>query len=149
VEQALEVCRQRFRDHSVNLVLPEIDPALLVACREVQIEQVLLNLLQNAFDAVMEQTGEKWIRLDVAIYGRSAVVSVTDSGPGIPAEIKERVMEPFFTTKGVGKGTGLGLSISQTIIAEHGGSLELTEKSAHTCFSFALPLAQEAEALCG
>jgi C4-dicarboxylate-specific signal transduction histidine kinase len=145
VEQALEVCKQRFKDHSVDLLLPDIDPALFVSCREVQIEQVLLNLLQNAFDAVMEQEREKWIRLDVAVQGGSAIFSVIDSGPGVPPELTARIMEPFFTTKEVGKGTGLGLSISETIMEEHGSRLELTENTGHTCFSFALPLAQESE----
>ncbi len=140
VEETLEACRERFREHSVNLCLPVIDPALSVSCREVQIAQVLLNLLQNAYDAVMEQTGDRWIRLDVAVQDRSVAFSVIDSGPGIPLELKTRIMEPFFTTKEVGKGTGLGLSLSAAIVEEHGGKLELTEEGGHTCFSFRLPM---------
>ncbi len=142
VEEALEVCKERFRHYSVNLLLPNIDPALCISCREIQIAQVLLNLLQNAFDAVMEQVAEKWIRLDVAVRDGSVVFSVIDSGPGVPPELTARIMEPFFTTKEVGKGTGLGLSLSRTIIEEHGGTLELREESGHTCFSFRLPRSQ-------
>jgi C4-dicarboxylate-specific signal transduction histidine kinase len=148
VEETLEVCKQRFKDQSVNLILPSIDPALCVSCREVQIAQVLLNLLQNALDAAMEQAGERWVRLDVAVQDAWVVFSIIDSGPGIPAELKTRIMEPFFTTKEVGKGTGLGLSLSRAIVEEHGGKLELTEEAGHTCFSFRLPLAQKAEAAC-
>jgi two-component system, chemotaxis family, CheB/CheR fusion protein len=148
VEEALELCKQHIKDHSVNLILPSIDPALCVSCREVQIAQVLLNLLQNAFDAVMEQAGERWIRLDVAVQNGSVVFSIVDSGAGIPAELRTRIMEPFFTTKEVGKGTGLGLSLSQTIVEEHGGKLEFTEETGHTCFSFRLPLAQQTKAAC-
>jgi two-component system CheB/CheR fusion protein len=148
VEEALEVCKQRFKDHSVNLLLPSIDPTLCVLCREVQVAQVLLNLLQNAFDAVIEQAGERWIRLDVAAQDSSAVFSVIDSGPGIPPELQTRIMEPFFTTKEVGKGTGLGLSLARTIVEEHGGKLELTEETGHTCFSFRLPLSQKEEVVC-
>jgi signal transduction histidine kinase len=132
----------------VNLIVSSIDPALSISCREVQIAQVLLNLLENAFDAVMEQQGEKWIRIEVAVQAGSVVLSVIDSGPGIPPELKTRIMEPFFTTKEVGKGTGLGLSLSRAIVEEHGGKLELTEEAGHTCFSFRLPLAQKAEAAC-
>jgi len=143
VEEVIEVCRERFKDHSVNLIQPSFDSDLYVSCREVQIAQVLLNLLQNALDAVMEQAGEKWVRLNVAKQDGAAVFSIIDSGPGIPAELKTRIMEPFFTTKEVGKGTGLGLSLSRAIIEEHGGKLELTEEAGHTCFSFRLPLAQK------
>jgi C4-dicarboxylate-specific signal transduction histidine kinase len=121
---------------------------LTVLCREVQIGQVLLNLLQNAFDAVVSQTGEKWIRLDVTEDGDSAVFSVTDSGPGVPTELRNKIMEPFFTTKAVGSGVGLGLSLSRTMIEEHGSKLKLTEDAGHTSFSFSLALAQKEQAVC-
>jgi C4-dicarboxylate-specific signal transduction histidine kinase len=144
VEQALELCKERFRVHSVRLDTPRVDPALHISCREVQIVQVLLNLLQNAFDAVVECEGDRWIRLDVACSEHSAVFDVIDSGPGVPPELKARIMEPFFTTKPVGKGTGLGLSLSKAIVDEHGGELNLCERDNHTCFSLLLPRFQGA-----
>jgi len=143
VEETLEMCRERFRSRSVKLLIPQIDPALKVVCREVQIAQVLLNLLQNAFDAVADEPGERWVRLDVAVRENALQFSVTDSGPGVPAELKTRIMEPFFTTKDVGKGTGLGLSLSTTIAEEHGGKLELTDEAGHTCFCLTLPIISE------
>ena len=103
-----------------------------------QIAQVLLNLLQNAFDAVTECPGEKWIRLEVTGHEQSAVFAVIDNGPGVPPNLKARIMDPFFTTKPVGKGTGLGLSLSKAIVEEHGGELTLSEFEGHTCFSFFL-----------
>jgi PAS domain S-box-containing protein len=148
VEETLEVCKELFKNYSVALLLPSIDPALCVSCREVQIEQVLLNLLQNAFDAVVEQAGERWVRLNVAVQEGSVVFSVIDSGPGVPPELRTRIMEPFFTTKEVGKGAGLGLSLSRTIVEEHGGTLELTEEAGHPCFSFRLSLAHQTEPAC-
>ena len=144
VEQALELCKERFRVHSVRLETPKVDPALHIFCREVQIAQVLLNLLQNAFDAVIECEGDRWVRLEVASDAQSAAFDVIDSGPGVPADLKVRIMEPFFTTKPVGKGTGLGLSLSKGIVDEHGGELKLCEKDNHTCFSVLLPLVQGA-----
>jgi C4-dicarboxylate-specific signal transduction histidine kinase len=143
VDQALELCRERFREHSVRLDTPAVDPGLRVFCREVQIAQVLLNLLQNAFDAVVECAGDKWIRLEVTRREKSAVFAVIDSGPGVPPDLKARIMDPFFTTKPVGKGTGLGLSLSKSIVEEHGGELTLSEFENHTCFSFSLPQGAE------
>jgi C4-dicarboxylate-specific signal transduction histidine kinase len=148
VGRALDVCAERFRQNSVDLLTSPIDPELRLRCREVQISQLLVNLLQNAFDAVEERQGEKWVRLEVADYGESVIIAVIDSGNGVPAELKERIMEPFFTTKPVGKGTGLGLSLSRQIAAEHGGTLKLGEWDGHTCFSLGLPVIHDARAAC-
>jgi signal transduction histidine kinase len=76
------------------------------------------------------------------------VFSIIDSGPGVPPELKTKIMEPFFTTKEVGKGIGLGLSLSRTIVEEHGGKLKLTDEAGHPCFSFRIPLAHKAEPVC-
>jgi C4-dicarboxylate-specific signal transduction histidine kinase len=148
VQETLEVCEERFKSHSINLLLPKIDPAVMVSCRDVQIGQVLFNLLQNAFDAIVDLPGERWIRLEVTLDAGSAVFSIIDSGPGVPAELKTKIMEPFFTTKEVGKGIGLGLSLSRTIVEEHGGKLKLTDEAGHPRFSFRIPLAHKAEPVC-
>jgi PAS domain S-box-containing protein len=145
LEETLEVCRAWFKANTVKLLLPKHIPELIVYCREVQIGQILLNLLQNAFDAVVEQEGERWVRLDVTARDDSVVISVTDSGPGVPLELRPRIMEPFFTTKPVGKGTGLGLSLSKNIAEEHGGRLEYREDDGRTRFSLVLPMVRDAE----
>ncbi|MGB7849068.1 MAG: PAS domain S-box protein [Candidatus Acidiferrum sp.] len=143
MEHILELSRERFRMHSVRLSCSPIDTNLQVPCREVQIAQVILNLLQNAFDAVVETTGDKWVEIQVRAGADSVVVSVIDSGPGVPVNIRDRIMEPFFTTKPVGKGMGLGLSLARSIARQHGGDLTLSEHLGHTCFSLALPLRTE------
>jgi PAS domain S-box-containing protein len=143
VEETLEMCRERFRIKAVKLIVPEIDPSLKVTCREVQIAQVLLNLLQNAFDAVVDEPGDRWVRLEVNRNEKDLTFAVSDSGPGVPPEFKSRIMEPFFTTKSVGKGIGLGLSLSTSIAEEHGGKLELIEEGGHTCFCLTLPMTKE------
>jgi PAS domain S-box-containing protein len=140
VAQALDLCKERFRTHSVDLRIAPIDPGICIECREGQISQILINLLQNSFDAVQEHAGEKWVCLEVAVHDNIATLSVTDSGDGVPPELKSRIMEPFFTTKPVGKGTGLGLSLSKRIAEEHGGTLEMGERGGHTCFSLLLPI---------
>jgi C4-dicarboxylate-specific signal transduction histidine kinase len=107
----------------------------------VQISQVLLNLLNNAFDAVTLQTvdasergGKSWVQLDVAADERWLEISVINSGTKISRDLAQQVMRPFFTTKPAGKGTGLGLSISRSIAETNGGSLSLDLAGEHTRF---------------
>ena len=139
VDETLELCAERFRAHNINLVVSAIDPDAVINCREAQICQVLLDLLQNAYDELVDREGERWVKLDVAYCAGWVVFSVSDSGAGISPENRAHIMEPFFTTKPVGKGTGLGLSISRSIALEHGGTLELDEESPYTCFRLKLP----------
>lgn len=143
IEQALELCRERFRIHSIRLVPPKVDSGLRVLCREVQIVQILLNLLQNAFDAISSVDGDRWIAIEVGVQEHNVVLSVIDSGRGIAPELRKRIMEPFFTTKPPGKGTGLGLSLSRSIAQDHGGELQYEERDGHTCFSLILPAPEE------
>lgn len=138
LEEALDLCRARFFHFGVELRVPAIPEYVQIRCRPSQVLQVLLNLLNNAFDAVQDQ-GEKWVEVGLQLEDRWVELSITDSGHGIPTEVARSMMKPFFTTKAVGKGTGLGLSISSRIIAEHGGSLRLEESCAHTRFLVRLP----------
>lgn len=140
VDETLELCGERFRAQNIRLAISAVDPGAVIICREAQICQVLLNLLQNAFDELVDREGDRWVELDVTLDASWVTFSVRDSGLGIAPENRPHIMEPFFTTKEVGRGTGLGLSISRSIALEHGGSLELDEKSPHTCFRLKLPL---------
>ena len=110
-----------------------------------QISQVLINLLNNSFDAV---TGlpVRYIRISARPIHEAendkVEMSIVDSGPKIPAELSERIFQPFFTTKGVGKGTGLGLSLSKGIIEAHDGTIRLDTASRETRFVITLPVHQ-------
>jgi PAS domain S-box-containing protein len=139
ISETLAFCSERFRNQGVALEVTPT-PGLEIECRSTQLSQVLLNLLNNAFDAVCNLP-EKWVKLDVAILPMDQVqISITDSGGGIPGYILDKLMQPFFTTKEVGKGTGLGLSVSQGIIQDHFGSLEVDKKCKNTRFLITLPL---------
>jgi signal transduction histidine kinase len=140
VDSTLDLCSERFKKRSIALnVQCPID--VTVKCRAVQLEQVLLNLLTNAFDAV-ENLEEKWVSLDVWEGSGAILVNVTDSGKGIPPPVRERLMQPFFTTKGPGRGTGLGLSVSMGMIEGQGGRLYYDPDCANTKFVIELPLVQ-------
>lgn len=138
IEETLEFCRQRFYNHGIEIELSEIDPDLEIECRLIQIEQVLLNLLNNSFDAIQDLE-DKWIKISVKDFEKNIEIHVTDSGRGIDPAIAEQIMMPFFTTKEVGKGTGLGLSISAGILRSHGGQLLLKKDSPNTTFVMQLP----------
>ena len=141
VDDTLEICRERFRSHQITLdvVLPPED--LTISCRASQIAQVLLNLLNNAHDAVVEmgEQKEKWVRLGVDKTTDGIRILITDCGNGIPEKVREKLFQSFFTTKGFGKGTGLGLSLSRKIIEGHGGTLEINTSSPNTQFVILLP----------
>jgi C4-dicarboxylate-specific signal transduction histidine kinase len=140
VNDTLSFCRERILNHSVSLRIPTSIPTFEINCRATQISQVLLNLLNNSFDAISEHTGEKWISLDFEVTPLKLRMKVTDSGNGIPPEVIDRMMQPFFTTKEAGKGTGLGLSISKGIIEEHRGTLSYDSTCKNTCFVIELPV---------
>ena len=120
-----------------------------VTCHGGQINQVVLNLVVNAAHAIADKvkgTPEMGlITVKTCIEDKFAVVSVSDTGGGIPEAIRKRIFEPFFTTKEVGKGTGQGLSIAHNVIKAHGGTLTfVTEIGKGTTFTVRLPLLDQA-----
>ncbi|MEW6721181.1 MAG: ATP-binding protein [Thermodesulfobacteriota bacterium] len=102
------------------------------------LEQVLLNLLSNAVQAMEGRNGERRIRVTSAMENGEIAITVADTGPGIPEELRDKVFEPFFTTRG--SGTGIGLSISRKIVTEHGGTLRAgTCEGGGALFTILLP----------
>lgn len=141
INETLNLCLERFKNHNIEVRL-EFDPYLVVECRTIQLSQVLINLLNNSFHAIRDLP-EKWIEIRSEEVGSDYFrLIVTDSGLGIPPEIVNKIMQPFFTTKKIGEGTGLGLSISKGIVEEHGGTLSLDTTSKHTRFVIEMPRKQ-------
>ena len=140
VDNALALCSEKFKERGVELRVDVPENAGSIECRAAQIEQVLLNLISNAIDAV-ESLPNAWVSLQVRPSGNEVLIAVSDCGKGIAQNIVDRIMEPFFTTKEVGKGTGLGLSISAGLLTSHQGSLTVDRDCANTCFVVTLPRA--------
>jgi PAS domain S-box-containing protein len=140
IAETLTLCEQRIRKHGINFDLAAIPDDLKIRCRPTQVSQVLLNLLNNSYDAV--QSAEKpWIKVELKMEKDKVAIAVCDSGKGIPPDVVQRIFNPFFTTKPVGKGTGLGLSISRSIVEAHGGALFYDDTAKNTRFVMTLPRA--------
>ncbi|HYP87210.1 MAG TPA: ATP-binding protein, partial [Polyangiaceae bacterium] len=122
IESVLTILGHRLKDR-ITLQL-ELEPPDMLDCFPSLLNQVLLNLVANSIDAI---EGDGTITIRAGAHGDDFVIAVVDSGSGIPAEVRDRVLEPFFTTKPVGEGTGLGLSIAYSIMKKHSGSLELSD----------------------
>ena len=144
VDQCVELQGSRFERHNVELRLSVPSDLPYIECREAQVGQIITNLLNNAFDAVLQSKGEeRYVLLAVEKEDAWLHVEVSDSGSGIDEKVKAHLMEPFFTTKPVGLGMGIGLSLSKAIAEEHGGTLTLYADAPNTCFRLTLPLSPE------
>ncbi|EQC51282.1 sensor histidine kinase [Bacteriovorax sp. DB6_IX] len=136
VKDTLEYYKEKFRKNDVQFqVFYNYD--CLVNVREVELCQVLINILNNANDAV-STVPKKWINVHLEDGGDFALIKVSDSGPGVSSENIEKIFNPFYTTKEVGKGTGLGLSISKDAMEQMGGDLSLETDSEVTSFTLKL-----------
>lgn len=133
LDETIVLCEEKFRNRGVLLKYAKFPDHLSLKCRPVQISQIILNLLQNGLDAV-EHLPERWVEISYEENHYGLEVRVTDSGGGIPEHIREKILQPFFTTKEVGKGTGLGLSISKGIMDAHHGELHIDTNCSNTRF---------------
>ena len=138
LQQTLVILRHRLRDIEVRTEIADDLPEIEAFGSE--LNQVWTNLIDNAIDA-MDGRGTLDIRAapEPTAGGTGVLVEVCDSGSGIPPEIVQRIFEPFYTTKEPGRGTGLGLHISHTVIARHGGRIEVDSRPGRTCFVVSLP----------
>lgn len=145
IEDTIQLCVERLSTYSIELKQDYSGIANVnILGRSPQIMQVLLNLLNNAVDAVLPLE-EKWIEIKASKTDKAVVIKVIDSGHGINDHLLSKIMHPFFTTKEPGKGTGLGLSISKGIIDEHRGELYYQKNYPNTCFVIELPILKKSE----
>lgn len=143
IEELLNLVKARIIDRGIDITV-ECDENVQAWGNEVQISQVLINLINNSVDAI-EKTEPKWINLIVKPKGEMLEFSITDSGNGISPEFREKIFQPFYTTKEIGKGTGLGLSIAHGIIKSHLGHIEVDANSPNTRIAFTIPMTNPTE----
>ena len=122
VERAISLVREQIRLRQIEVQVHFPDEEVIVIGNDIQLEQVVINLLTNARDA-LANAERKVITITCTMEAESVALRVRDTGPGIPADFEQRIFDPFFTTKEVGAGTGLGLSITYGIIKDHQGTI--------------------------
>jgi len=143
IESAMSLISARAKNSNIKLVRAFGENIPHIFANSNQLQQVIINLANNAFDAMgergtltirargLEENGKRWVE-----------IRVEDTGTGIPEEIRSRIFEPFFTTKEAGKGTGLGLGLCYEIVKNTGGTITFTtEAGKGTCFTVRLPAA--------
>lgn len=142
VLNTLDLCDAKFRLANIEVITKGLDLEAQVFCKSEELSQVVLNLLNNAHDAVKD-SDPRQIIIEMTKNETKCQLKISDTGPGVPKDIREKIFTPFFTTKSSEEGTGLGLSISKKIIADCKGEFFLAENESRTCFQINLPLAED------
>jgi C4-dicarboxylate-specific signal transduction histidine kinase len=143
IQRSLSLMQEQLRLRQIGVELELPPDSVTVHGNPIQLEQVFINLLTNARDALVDSP-ERVIRIACEIREPFLHVTFSDSGPGIPPGLEQRIFDPFFTTKEVGAGTGLGLSITYGIITEHAGTVSVESRDGQGArFLLELPLASE------
>ena len=148
LEQTLVILRHKLKGVEVTIELADDLPEIEAFGSE--LNQVWTNIVDNAVDA-MDGRGRLWLTATRDPGGTGVIVSICNSGPPIPDEVRARLFEPFYTTKEPGRGTGLGLHISHNVVVRHGGRIEVASESERTCFTVTLPsqISREAQPTSG
>jgi C4-dicarboxylate-specific signal transduction histidine kinase len=143
IERSLLLVQEQLRLRAIEVELELCPDELIVLANPIQLEQVFINLLTNARDALSDAK-RKTIRIASSRDDERIRITFSDTGPGIPLELQQRIFDPFFTTKEVGTGTGLGLSITYSILKEYGGEISVVSRPGMgATFLVELPFADE------
>src|SRR5881398_1516058 len=143
IERSLLLVEEQLRLRGIEVELELCPDELLVLANPIQLEQVFINLLTNARDALAD-SNRKTIRIASSRAEERIRIAFSDTGPGIPSDVEQRIFDPFFTTKEVGTGTGLGLSITYSILKEYGGEISVTSRAGKgATFLVELPFTDE------
>lgn len=140
LEQALTHCEERIKNFSGTITISNSFPEALVRINEVQIVQIIVNFVTNAIDAMESSENKKQrIKITISKDAENFLLKVIDTGAGVPANIRHKILQPFFTTKKNGKGSGLGLSLCKRFAKFNGGTIYLDDKAKLNTFVLSLP----------
>jgi len=142
IKQAVNLKRYQLKVNNIQLIAEPCEISYPVTVTAQQMQQVLLNLLNNAEQAIAKMAHPGIIRVEGGRRGDTVFITVTDNGNGIPPHVLPFIFDPFFTTKNLGEGTGLGLSIAHTLIENHGGTISARSEPGNTVFTIELPMAR-------
>ena len=137
VKEALTLTTPKIKSTHTDISFNSSTSSVIL-CDEIEIEQILINLINNSIDAI-KQLPKKWINISLIEKNENLVLTIADSGDGIPISIQDRIFDPFYTTKKIGEGTGLGLSIVKGMLEDHDASITLDNDSINTCFILRFP----------
>ncbi len=151
VSSATKLFASELAKDDIALDLTLSEGPVFTTGKSIHLEQVVVNLISNGRDAILNHAGTaqdaaRRVRVLVEASGDHAEISISDTGGGIPEEIRASVFEPFFTTKAAGKGTGLGLSVVERIVTGINGRIGVENTGDGCCFRISLPLNSPADA---
>lgn len=140
MERTLNYCQEMLKAHGVHVTVARV-PAVFIDAHPMELTQAMFNIMKNADEAVsaLEDTYQRWVRIGYELEDGKVHIRISNGGPVIPAENRDKLFLPFFTTKDVNEGTGLSLSIAKGILKEHGGDLSFDERDGVTNFVLELP----------
>ena len=142
IERTLNYCQEMLKAHRIHLTVGNV-PDVSLKCHQMELTQVMFSIFKNADEVVtkLDAESDRWIKLKFRELPGRIHISIVNGGPLIDPKIREKIFQPFFTTKDVGEGMGLSLSIAKGIMKEHGGDLTIDADENSTCFILDLPVA--------
>lgn len=141
LEKSLSLVKAKLKSRDVHVKYEKVPDNINIKTTQSDLSQVFLNLVNNSSDAI-EKMSDRWIDVKAEVSGSHVIITFQDSGPGIPQEIRERIFDTLFTTKGEAAGTGLGMGVCKKLIERHLGTITIDEKAANTTFIITFPLHQ-------
>jgi PAS domain S-box-containing protein len=141
LEKSLSLVKAKLKSRDINVKYDNVAENINIKCTQSDLSQVFLNLINNAADAI-ERLEDRWIDVKAEVKGSHVTITFQDSGAGIPEEIRSKIFDTLFTTKGESSGTGLGMGVCKKLIERHLGMIKIDEKAKNTTFVITFPLHQ-------
>jgi len=141
LEKSLSLVKAKLKSRDIHVKYDNVPENINIKCTQSDLSQVFLNLINNSADAI-EKLEDRWIDVKAEVKGSHISIIFQDSGAGIPDEIRSRIFDTLFTTKGETSGTGLGMGVCKKLIERHLGMIKIDEKANNTTFVITFPLHQ-------